>query len=258
MGPLIIVYGLPRTGTTWTFNAAINILRQKTANVRSFYAKPGLEKLPIDACPTADSVVIKTHKLQHVNTACQQAEPQRIRILLALRDPGDTILSRIRVGIAGKDSTGTTDTDVTRKLQRLRQAYRRMEKALQTTPRIFIVDEAHIESGSVEILRSLSRYIGHPIDPDAASRLAHSLSRKVIAQSINEANINLDRKGVFNEFDRATHWHANHIRSHDYSHRWSSRDRRIINRTLRIHERIKHANELKTHSALFPPAACTS
>jgi hypothetical protein len=168
--------------------------------------------------------------------------------MLTLRDPGDTILSRIRVGITGIDATEITGTDVTLRLRRLRKAYRKMEKKLQGIPNILIIDEAHIEENPVATLQKVSQYIEHPLNAKEVDRLAHSLSKEVIARTIHEANVNLERRGVFSEFDRVTHWHANHIRSHDYTHHWSSQDKRIISRIVRIHERIKHANHLKGHS----------
>lgn len=129
MGSLIIDYGLPRTGTTWVFNAAINILNEQGLSIRSFCASSESERLPINEYPSVDAIVVKAQKLQHVNSACKTVESQRIRILLTLRDPGDTILSRIRVGIAGKDATKITSLDATRNLQQLRKAYRKMERS---------------------------------------------------------------------------------------------------------------------------------
>lgn len=245
MNRLVIVYGLPRTGTTWAFNAVMTILKSEGSAVQGIYAGPSTDRAILGRYSDATSLVIKTHRLRHLRMAAEEVKGAKLRILLSMRDPGETILSQLRVGIVRQNAASTTSHDVIPHLKRLLRSYRRIRQELKATPKALIIDEQSINASGARIIQDIAQYIQVSLNTDKAVALANHLTRDAVTKAIQKRNIDLQRTGVFSEYDRETHWHANHIRDQDYSRQWQQGDMFIMNKISRVQARIKNLNEQK-------------
>lgn len=245
MNRLVIVYGLPRTGTTWAFNAVMTILKTQGSAVQGIYAGPSTDRAILSRYSDVESLVIKTHRLRHLRMAGEEVNGAKLRILLSMRDPGETVLSQLRVGIVRQNTDSTTSHDVIPHLKRLLRSYRRIKQELKVIPKALIIDEQSISASGASIIQDVAQYIQVPLSTEKAVALANHLSRDAVMKAIQKRNKDLRRTGVFGEYDRDTHWHANHIRDQDYSRHWQQGDRFVMNKISRVQARIKYMNELK-------------
>jgi hypothetical protein len=93
MNRLIVVFGIQRTGTTWCFNATKKMLEKRSDSFQSGFAN----KPSVNWVENPETVLIKTHTPWRMNELENLVEKGAGRIIMSVRDPGQTVLSQIRV-----------------------------------------------------------------------------------------------------------------------------------------------------------------
>jgi hypothetical protein len=198
---LILCAGLKSSGSTWLYNAVIQMMkadaRARGGRVMAFYAEdvkdfpPGAERATV--------LVVKTH----IPSAALILLAQFLggRIFLTVREPRDAIASlmqRFRHEFDGA-------------LREVSAGGARMVALAQVRPFLLRYEDGFTERP--QTVRAIARHLGLTLPAAMLDAIHASLSRDTVRARIAA----LARKGVFGKrpdpdrFDPATHWHHGHV-----------------------------------------------
>jgi hypothetical protein len=196
--------GLKSSGSTWLFNAVIQILKAgpsatlKTAAVKAFYAE-NIASFPGNA-EYARHLVVKTHIPS--NSLQFLARFARATIFITVREPRDAIASLMQ----------RFDHKFENCLAEVAAGAERIIE-LSKARKVLIL---RYEDGFYDRPRGVSQvaaHLGVKISASKRDRIFHSLTREAVQRKIGD----LERKGVFgrlpdpDRFDPKTHWHPGHV-----------------------------------------------
>lgn len=204
----VLCAGLPRSASTWLFNAVADLLRgsagatsaEPSVTVVQFHAE-SMDEFP-DLAELPDYLVVKTHLM-----------PPSMRVLwrvtggpllFSVRDPRDAVASAM--------SQFGFPFDAAYKLVE-RAAASLVELASIGAPLILYYEDRFFERE--DTMAAIARCLGVTVSAPIAAKIFHSLSRGAVTAKIEE----LTRQGVFGpdagseRFDPQTHWHPGHLGS---------------------------------------------
>lgn len=227
-----MVFGLPRTGTTWAFNVAREMLKGKDFN-SGFADKPS-----VNWVEDPQIVLLKTHTPWRLDELGNLLESGAGRLIMSVRNPGDTVLSQMRV----MQSQGRR-TNRMKMLETLASDYERYLRAFAKYPEYMVIDEAEINSKTLEICKSINSYC--EFENKSVTSIAKNFTKDAVAENI--ANISKENgwRGKFEEYDEETHWHANHLHNGEYAVEWSPAEKQLISQINKMIDKFKNNNNLR-------------
>jgi hypothetical protein len=199
-GGIALVWGPPRSGTTWLYNVVRMILERAELPAATWTFG---QELPADRRPA--SLIIKAHHAHSMDFFT--AEPQdHVHVVTIFRDPLTAFQSLIR----------TQDADRDELIGWLRSDVDSFAAALPAFPRPVVCREEWIRAESPEMIRRLSTLLGAELDDAGVAAVADALSRERVSDQVRELRSQHGWSEDFAKYDRTTQWHANHIAPPDY------------------------------------------
>uniref|UniRef100_Q01ZH8 Sulfotransferase domain-containing protein n=1 Tax=Solibacter usitatus (strain Ellin6076) TaxID=234267 RepID=Q01ZH8_SOLUE len=200
---LVLCDGMGRSGSTWSFNVAVKLLRSSDASRRTFGfydENPGVVKAGIR--PRASHLVIKSHTLDpSVQDLCCSGA---VKAIYTWRNPYDVVASSMRMFQLSADNA----------VGMLRGALRVWAFHRRTKSAHIVAYETIVTRPRVAIAQ-IGDYLGLKTSPGDLLRITSELSFenvKRLSQHVDE----LDPKRIIRKgryiFDRETNLHQNHIR----------------------------------------------
>ena len=232
MNKFIMVFGLPRTGTTWSFNVAKEMLKGKDFN-SGFAEKPS-----VNWVEDPQIVLLKTHTPWRLDELGNLLESGAGRLIMSVRNPGDTVLSQIRV----MQSQGRRPKRM-QLLEKLASDYERYLRAFANYPQYLVIDEAEINSKTLEICQSINSYC--EFENAYVKKIAENYHKDLVSQTIRDIRNERGWKGTFDEYDEETHWHANHLHDGEYAVEWKPSEQQLIKQINKMIDQFKNNNNFR-------------
>lgn len=195
--PVILCAGLPRSGSTWIYNATLELCK-KYGNAIGIYADDFPENLK-ELIKNNNTIVIKSH-------TPSQSLQELIRFIggksiISVRDPRDCVVSLMEV-------FGYEKSDAILSVKHSADAIEQL--LLAKTSSVFVYEEMR---DRLEAIMQLGNDIGYPVEVAFAQAMAENLEPGKIRTQI----IELERQGVLDSSNAAksytdeTHWHPGHV-----------------------------------------------
>jgi Sulfotransferase domain len=196
---LILCNGMLRSGSTWSFNVALKLLKScdPARKVFGFYTEnPAV--LAAAARPRFSDLVIKSHYLDP--TAC--AVLDTAKVIYTWRSPYDAVVSCMWM------FGGTAEhwIDLVRKSLRLWASHRLQNNAC-------IVSYEALVRDPLAVIERIGSYLGISLEPERVQKLGDELSLENLRRfSRHLAPSRLNHSGDYS-YDRETLLHPNHIKN---------------------------------------------
>lgn len=193
--------GLYGSGSTWAFNAVMQVLRQRPrAMVTSCYADTvGNLAADMNASEQFTASVIKTH-LPDLSLV-ELASRETTSVILSVRDPRDAVVSMMsRFKRSFLESLHQVEQSANRLLY-----VREHSDALVLKYEDVLLDE--------ESVRLIASFLNTHVPRNLQQRIAHDLSAPVVARHV----LTLVERGILKgiepgqEWEAGTHWHPFHV-----------------------------------------------
>jgi hypothetical protein len=200
-GGVALVWGPPRSGTTWMYNVVRDMLR--LADVEHSGWVHGQQP------PTQTdfkALVVKSHQAHSVDVIESLDSTDHVYLIGMFRDPGSAFQSLLR----------TQTADRAELLSWLVRDIDSIEDALSRIPEAVVCREEWIERHSSTILPKLSSWLGLPLDADECGNVGARFSREVVRSSVTALARQNGWSYDFRHYDPDSHWHANHIAPDDH------------------------------------------
>jgi hypothetical protein len=232
MNKFVMVFGLPRTGTTWAFNVAREMLKGKDFN-SGFVSRPS-----VNWVEDPQIVLLKTHTPWRLDELGNLLESGAGRMIMSVRNPGDTVLSQMRVIRSQGRKPKRMEL-----LEQLASNYERYLRAFSDYPQYLVVDEAEINSKTLEICQSINSYC--EFESRSLKKIAESFTKSSVSEKIKGIAVEQGWQGTFDEFDKETHWHANHLHNKEYVVEWSPAEHQLIAQIDKMIDKFKNNNNVR-------------
>ncbi len=224
---IVLCNGMPRSGSTWSFNVCLKLLRMADPRARicaQFTHAPGdlIDTLE----PQCDHLVLKSHGLDCLSMAmsCSGAA----KVVYTHRDPYDAVASLMQMF----QYTFEQAAEAIERALALYEFHRGHGQAL-------IVPYRALREKPRQTIRAISRYLRLDISAAAADRVSAETSfaaMKAMADQIGEGDSGFLVRRAGDVYDSRTHLHRNHVRhgGTGYGRRMLSiRQQRSITKMLR-------------------------
>lgn len=217
MPTLIITHGLSRTGTTWSFNVCRKLLSQAQLPYSSAFAfNP-----PVSFARSDAIFLLKTHSLWRPNILHALLAADAARLVVSVRDPGQTALSLLRV-----QNRPLSDESISSALRDMLNQYLRMRDIVAKCATYITIDESEIQTNGNGLVERINDYCNFGVNE--VTDITSSMSKESDQQSISELAKTRGWLGSFWEWDEESQWHANHVSSISYDYAWSAENQELI------------------------------
>lgn len=236
MEKFIMVFGLPRTGTTWAFNVVKSMLDAEKTNYQSGFAvKPS-----VNWVDNPDTVLVKTHTPWRTDEFGSLLESGSARLIMSVRNPQDAIASQVRVMRSQGKRPKKTEL-----IEKMLVQYQNYSRAFANYPKYIVIDEADIENDAITICNGINSYCNFSLSNKTIKDIASQYTRENVAEKIN--NLAQDKKwqGNFNEYDSNTHWHDNHISNENNDIEWSGVDKQLFIQINKLIDQFKNNSNIR-------------
>ena len=227
-----MVFGLPRTGTTWAFNVAKEMLNN-TDFQSGFAVKPS-----VNWVENPETVLLKTHTPWRLDELGNLLENGAGRLIMSVRNPGDTAMSQMRVMKSQGKKPKRLET-----LEKMAAQYQKYLNAFAKYPEYLVIDESEINSKTLEICQSINSYC--EFENARVKKIAESFTKDAVANTIQKISEDRGWRGTFNEYDHNTHWHANHLHNGEYTVEWSPAEQQLIRQINKMIDQFKNNNNVR-------------
>ena len=200
---VVLCDGMIRSGSTWSFNVALELVRSCRPHQRVFgFYNENPAVLLAAVRPRTSHLIIKSHNLDP--SAYELCRAGSIKAIYTWRHPHDVIVSAIRMfGHSVEHWMGA-----------VRNALR-IWSFHQATDSACIIPYESIISTPVASVSSIAAYLGLHIQPEHARQVAEAMSAERL-KSFSQQIDGLERSRVVQRdgyvYDRQTLLHHNHIR----------------------------------------------
>jgi Sulfotransferase domain len=191
-GMLVICNGMPRSASTWAFNAAVGLLRRSDpdAELYSGYDE-SVARFLETAPPSATNLVVKCHELDARGKALAQAA--KARTIYTWRDPADAVVSCM----------GMFDYDFERALTAIESSFKLyLFHRLRGTA--LILSYVDIVDNPVEAVAGIAGYLGL----DGRSEVVAAVAEDTSLERMKEQSRQLEASA----YDPTTLLHPGHVR----------------------------------------------
>jgi hypothetical protein len=200
-GGVALLWGPPRSGTTWLYNVVRDMLDESGVAAATWvYGHPVPDRHDVEA------LVVKSHQAHSIDVLQSLTPHPHIHLVGVFRDPARAFQSLIR----------TQSVDREELLGWLARDIASIDRAFSQLPDAVVIREEWIATRSAEMIAALASYLSLPLNPAACARIAHRFRRDNVRESVQVLS---DRHGWsdhFRHYDSDTHWHANHIAPDDH------------------------------------------
>jgi hypothetical protein len=199
---VVLCDGMVRSGSTWSFNAALNLLRCDSRPAYGLYSE---ERAVLAAAvrPRRSHLIIKSHALDpHAQGLCRGG---RLRAIFTWRDPYDVVISCVRM-------FGRTPMHWIYVVRDSLRAWA-FHRATNTA---HIVSYERLVTEPEEEIGAIAAYLGLPVPPERIGELARRLSfgrMKHLAQHVHELPAPRLVRTEADMYDRETLLHPHHLRN---------------------------------------------
>ena len=201
-GGVALVWGPPRSGTTWLFNVVREMLN--TANIgHAAWVSGQRPIIPLDF----QSLVIKSHQAELLDTLTTAPSLDHVYPMVILRNAHDAYQSLIRTQQEEREAL----------LSWLERDITSIESALDVLPNARAIRMEWIARDSIDLTDELAVYLGIVLQPTDIKFLADKFSLPAVRKLVHEMGAQRNWTGSFQEFDVDSQWHANHIAPIDFA-----------------------------------------
>lgn len=198
MSNIVVCFGLPRSGSTWAFNA-LRMILQEQQPVASIFS----DSLPLEQTEwptTGQTLLVKCHA--PTDTMLQFCSFMNARWIACIRDPRDCIVSAME---AFHFPPGTA----TNLVQNSLTSWSKIRSSISEPLLIRYEDENNRQ----QICRRLADHVGVSLNETTIERIVESLSSQSVKKLINDSIENnlLDENDPAGTFIPESHWHPNHV-----------------------------------------------
>lgn len=200
-GGVTLIWGPPRSGTTWLYNVVRRILAE--ADVRAcgwVYGHPSPDTSEFDA------LVVKSHQAHSLDVLQSLAPNPHIHFVGIFRDPAQAFQSLLR----------TQNADRAELLGWLARDIASIDAAFSVYPQAVVMREEWIASRASEVIAALASTLGIQLTPDACVQIAAEYNRDRVRDSVRRLADHHGWADHFGHYDTDSHWHANHIAPDDH------------------------------------------
>jgi hypothetical protein len=199
-GTIVLVWGPPRSGTTWLYNA-----------VRSTIAEAGIpaatwtygQELPRDRQPAC--LIVKAHQAHDMDFFLQRPSEDVVPLVI-FRSPVTAFQSLIRTQEATRDEL----------IHWLSRDVDSFVSSLPSFPRVGICREEWIKDDAASMIRKFGEVLDLTLTEEQVARIAASLDKDRVDDTVRELRSQHGWGEEFSKYDAETQWHANHIAPRDY------------------------------------------
>ncbi|MCX6432280.1 MAG: hypothetical protein NTX29_05655 [Actinobacteria bacterium] len=200
-GGIALLWGPPRSGTTWLYNVVRGVAA--CANIR---AEGWVQGHPPPDPRQFDARVVKSHQAHAVETLRKMMPHPNIHLVGIFRDPTQAFASLVRTQSAPRQELLTW---LTRDIESIDSAFGQLPGAL-------LVREEWIANRGAEVVRALASHLNAGLSPVQCMAIAHQYSRDNVNAAVSDLSRHFGWSGTFTEYDPDSHWHANHIAPKDH------------------------------------------
>lgn len=197
--PVVLCAGLPRSGSTWAFNALLEVIRLRSTATGVFADEFGDE---IERRLSEFSrVVVKCHIPD--SSVRMLARYYGAPVVMTVRDPRDCVTSSIQ----------QFGSDFDTALKQISESAQSMLRIADAAPTLVLKYETPGSIGVNGVL-AIAEHVGYSISHNDAEVIAASLGRTEVADYISkliESGVLDGNQPPAGQYDPATHWHPNHI-----------------------------------------------
>lgn len=219
---LVICAGLPRSGSTWLYNAALKLLRLRGAatGIYSDTVPGNLATLMVrDAC-----VVVKCHAPD--DNLIALARMANAPVVLSVRDPRDCLVSFQSAFMADREGA----------LFQLSRSGSALLKLDGYSPRLLVKYED--SNDQVQTIAAMASLLSVQADSAAIQAIAEELSPSAVRSSVEswEEDGTLDPERPHEVWTEESHWHANHCQDGQvgkYSRQLTAHEAAVVGNRLR-------------------------
>jgi Sulfotransferase domain len=198
MSEVIISFGLPRSGSTWVYNALRRLLAVRTAPIALF--SDNLAATPMNWPAQGQALLVKTHDPSAEMISF--ASFVNAKWIVCVRDPRDCVVSAMEV-------FGVSATDAVSFVEKSLRAWVALTAAVHD---IFLIRYEDISDRS-KICREMAEYLGIDVDVDLIDKIVEELEpdsvKNIIDGAIQEGV--LDPENPVSSWMPEQQWHPNHI-----------------------------------------------
>ena len=198
---LVMVWGPPRSGTTWLFNLTTSVLDAGGIP----YVRAQSDE-PLSDIPCEGAVVIKSHQPIDPGLLNGFRSIAIVRCFAILRDPFAAFQSLLRTQRAPRAEL----------LQWLETDIDLLSEVSSSLPPLRIIREEWIAERGAEIATRVADELLLTLPERKALEIAAALDKEQVSALISGLAEERGWRGEFDEFDEDTHWHANHISPDGY------------------------------------------
>ena len=196
VGGVALVWGPPRSGTTWLFNVVQAILDAAEINHATWVS--GQRPVIPD---TYQSLVVKSHQAELLDVLLNLPSLSRVYPIVILRDAEPTLQSLIR----------TQEADRAELIRWLENDLTSLQEALEVLPDAKVVREEWITRNQFSLVALIASYLGIDLPPVHLIEISQRFSKDQVRNQISGLTQLQGWNGDFDEFDVDSQWHANHI-----------------------------------------------
>ena len=197
-----LVWGPPRSGTTWLFNVVREMLTKANIN-HAAWVSGQHPHVPADF----QSLVVKSHQAELLDTLLTAPALDHVYPIVILRNAHDAYQSLIR----------TQEEEREALLSWLERDITSIEGALHVLPNARAIRVEWIARESIDLLGELADYLGIVLQPTEIRAIAGKFSLPAVRKLLHELGAQRNWTGSFQEFDIESQWHANHLAPIDFA-----------------------------------------
>jgi hypothetical protein len=196
---LVLCLGMPRSGSTWTFNVVRALLADAFEDFTSLYAETGAQFA--ERCPPgARNVLIKAHAIDDV--LARTLDAAGATSILTWRDPRDVVASMAGVGLGDILSLARSATIAASAVLDYRNDH--PDALCLRYEDGFIAD--------VGAIRRLAEQLGLQPRDEQVQAIHDALDLENLRSELDRWSSGLDGEAEFRtHVDPATHWHKDHL-----------------------------------------------
>ena len=193
---LVLIAGMPRSGSTLSFNVAKEVLKKSGST--EWITSNSTEK-SILSC-SSKNLLIKNHNID--NLAASLLKTDAMKVICTIRDPFEAMESWMEVFGFHFDET--------------MEAFKKWAETFQQIKsHALLIEFNDIENNLVLVIEKISAYLGISLSSAEVSELLKKYNKNLIGSFVN--NLRSNSSSVidigFSYYDEETFFHRNHVRN---------------------------------------------
>ena len=211
---ILFTFGSPRSGSTWLHNVVRRLLILSKISFRAGFSSDPGAALKRGLNPNLHEVIVlKSHRWGDLGLLNQLVEEGLARVLVSTRETTSQIRSMTRIA-ESSEKQRPEKTVVDRVSELRRRTAADLENLAALRPYLSI-QEADMRNNPEQAVNDVARFLGLKLSRFDLNKIAKEFTIDAVHAKILSMSEERGWRGSFNEYDRETHWHANHIGDDD-------------------------------------------